>query len=204
MAEQGRRTAVKTAQLRREFDPSVLEAHRLDLLRRYTNMLGHRPLDDLPSREFVMKHVEADLQKLGFQSRRSDREKKVIPPNSDPVTYGGFCYNPGERLLTMTGHPKPVWLPPLEGIIMHTLITNGGKTVAYKDLLEEYQTGCSTDNPTVENLRVTTAYLRERIGDKGKYQEGKRPGNRTKVFAYIVNIKGLGYKLIDPSLGKVY
>ncbi len=124
--------------------------------------------------DVLLAHVKAVL-------RRSARQP-AASPDPERLTVGDLTIDPGAHSVTVGG--KPVELTAREFALLHTLALEAGQVVSIDDLLTRVWGAEFVGEP--QAVYVHIRWLREKI------EENPQKPRR------ILNVRGVGYKLVVP------
>ena len=126
--------------------------------------------------DVLLAHVRAVL-------RRTARQAETGPAGSEPLVAGDLVIDVAAHTVTVAG--KPVELTGREFALLHTLALEAGKVLSLDDLIARVWGAEFTGEPQVVYVHVR--WLREKIETD--------PNSPQR----IVNVRGVGYKLIPQS-----
>ena len=101
----------------------------------------------------------------------------------EPFVLGDLAIDYGRRRVTVGG--DAVALTATEYELLRVLSLHAGRVVAYDTLLERVWEG--RDGANANRVRIFVRNLRRKLGD-----DAARPG-------YVVNERGVGYRMPDPG-----
>lgn len=135
--------------------------------------------DDYVTKPFSPKEI---VYRVKAQLRRMEYLQKPLQPQNSPIKIGALTLDPSGGFATKDG--KPLELTAREfGILLH-LAENMGRVMSKERLYETVwgEDGVGYDNTIMVHVR----HIREKIEDN--------PASP----AYLVTVKGLGYKVVNP------
>ncbi|MCL4367499.1 hypothetical protein M1563_05025 [Patescibacteria group bacterium] len=167
----------------------VLPIHKTDRL--ITYQVTALPNDAAKLTFAQYRQLLGDAYKCFTKYQPSEQTEDQLA-DLEPISWGGFEYDPAERILRAPGQMVPIRLSAMKHAIFYALLKSSGKTVPYIRLLNQMDQYSSINRDIVhgpDDVRSYITYLRQDVGDY------KLPNGQ---FRYIQNEKSFGYRLGTP------
>jgi DNA-binding response OmpR family regulator len=134
---------------------------------------------------YITKPFNPDvlLARVKAVLRRTTRLTPTSDPEPDQITVGDLTIDPAAHTVTIAG--EPVDLASREFDVLHTLALDAGKVVPIDDLIARVW-GAEFAGETA-GVYVHIRWLREKIETDPKHPQR------------VVNVRGVGYKLVPQS-----